>query len=278
MSRTKKRAIARNLTYVFLTVVFLIQMFPMACLLLNSFSTTKALRANVLDLSFQFYWQNYTHVWDSGNYSIAYINSIKIGVCTVIIVLVSNSLAAYALTKMNPIGRNFWVGYLFVAVSIPGFAFLVPVFFIFSRVGLINNLFGIILIISAMQIPFSLLLMRSFFIGIPTSLEDAARIDGCSELKTLIYIIAPLSVPILSTVALLSFVGAWNEFLFSNTFLQDNMLRTVSVRLYVFTGRYNSQIAYVYTAAMIAILPIILAYMLFQRTFIEGMIAGSIKG
>ena len=113
---------------------------------------------------------------------------------------------------------------------------------------------------------------------ISEDVKEAARIDGASEMQNFFYNVLPLAKPIFTSVILITFVNTWNEFLFSNTFLQDRDIRTVSLRFYNFVGSTNTEFGYVYAAALISMLPIVAIYLLTQNTFVEGMTSGSVKG
>ena len=168
--------------------------------------------------------------------------------------------------------------YYFVAISLPGFLYIVPDFFVMNRMGLTNGHAGIILLYIAMNIPFHVILLRTFLSGIPRELEEAGKIDGCSELSVLIYITLPVAKSIFLTIALLVFVNVWNEFLWANTFLIDDALKTVATRYVRFVGQYSSNMARIYTASVFTIAPIVVLYLVFSRRFIEGLTSGSVKG
>ena len=154
----------------------------------------------------------------------------------------------------------------------------VPLYFFFSSVGLINSHLGMIIIYTATNMSFNFMFLSAFFEGMPKELDEAARIDGASEMQNFFYNVLPLAKPIFTSVILITFVNTWNEFLFSNTFLQDRDIRTVSLRFYNFVGSTNTEFGYVYAAALISMLPIVAIYLLTQNTFVEGMTSGSVKG
>ena len=168
--------------------------------------------------------------------------------------------------------------YFFVAISLPSFLYIVPDYSILNKIGLINTRTGLAIIYIAMQIPFNMLLLKTFLIGIPRELEEAAKIDGCNELNSFLRITVPIAKPMFLTIALLVFVNVWNEYLWSNTFISSDALKTVATRYVRFTGQYGSNMARIYTASVVSIAPVIILYLLFSRKFIEGMTSGSVKG
>lgn len=266
------------LLHVFLSVVLVLHMIPIFAIAMNSLRTNQEITLHLIGVPTALHFENYANVWIKGGYYHAFQNSILVGVWTVLVVLTVNSLASYAVTKLDIYGRDFFVGYFVAALSIPSFAILVPLYFMFQKLGLVNSLVGLIIIYSAKFLPFNFLFMRAFFLGIPRELEQSAKIDGCSELGTIWRITLPLAKPIMTTVALIVFVNSWNEFLFANTFLVNNRIRTVSLKFYTFVGEFEANLAYVFTAAIITILPIIVVYLFLQRSFIDGMTQGGLKG
>jgi raffinose/stachyose/melibiose transport system permease protein len=147
-----------------------------------------------------------------------------------------------------------------------------------NKLGLVDTHLSLIIVYTATQLPFNMLLLRTFLAGIPRELEEAAKIDGCNEIQSLWRITLPIAKPMFLTVALLVLVHVWNEFLWSNTFITNEGLKTVATRFVKFTGQYGSNMARIYTASVITIAPIIILYLLFSRKFIEGMTSGSVKG
>lgn len=143
---------------------------------------------------------------------------------------------------------------------------------------LCHTYLGLILVYIAMQIPFNMLLLRTFLSGIPREVEEAAKIDGCNEINAFFRITLPIAKSIFLTIAILVFVNVWNEFLWANTFLTTDLLKPLATRYVKFVGEFTSNMARIYTASAITITPIIAIYLLFSRRFIEGMTSGSVKG
>jgi raffinose/stachyose/melibiose transport system permease protein len=221
---------------------------------------------------------NWPETWRIGGYGTAYYNSIVISAAVIILVLTIVGLGAYALSKLQFKGREFFIAYFFVGISLPGFLYIVPDYFLFNKFGLLNTRFALVLLYTAGAVPFNMLLLRTFLGSIPRELEEAAKIDGCNELSVFLRITVPIAKTIFLTVAILVFVSCWNEFLWANTFILDDHLKPVSTRFVKFVGQYSSNMARIYTASAIAILPIIVMYVLLSRRFIEGMTSGSVKG
>lgn len=259
-------------------VTTMIQIIPLVVIILNSMRENKEIDVQMLGFPKSFYLENFFVAWIKGGYLQAYANSIFIGICTSLFVLVTAGLAVYGLVKGKCLFPGFFRNYFVAGLAIPTFSTLVPLYFIFHKVGLINNHVGMVLIYTATNMSFCFMFLYAFFQGMPKELDEAARIDGASELQNFYYNVLPLAKPIFTSIVLIVFVNTWNEFLFSNTFLQDDTKRTVALRFYNFVGKTSANYGYVYASAVISVLPVVVIYLLMQNSFIEGMTAGSVKG
>lgn len=273
-----KAALGTGLRVVFLVLMALFAAVPLLQVLLNSFRTDREVKSMPLGLPKEWVFNNYRETWDIGGYGTAYFNSLFTAFVVIAIVLVVVGLGAYAICKLDFKLRGFFTAYFFVAISLPGFLYIVPDYFLMNSIGLVDTRWSLMIVYTAMQIPFNMLLLRTFLTGIPRELEEAAKIDGCNELQCFLKITIPIAKPMFLTIAILVFVNVWNEFLWSNTFITTEELKLVATRFVKFTGEYGSNMARIYTASVITVAPVIILYLLFSRKFIEGMTSGSVKG
>ena len=278
MDKKKKISIWCIVKYVFLFGMLLFALVPLLQVFINSFRSDREVKTMPLGLPKQWVFNNYPETWQIGGYGQAYINSLLIAAVVIVVVLAVAGLGAYSISKLEYKGRGFFNAYFFVAISLPGFLYIVPDYFIFNKLHLIDTRVGLMLVYIAMQIPFNLLLLQTFLAGSPRDLEEAAKIDGCNELDSFMKITLPIAKPMFLTVAILVFVNVWNEYLWSNTFVTTEIIKPVATRFVKFTGEYGSDMAKIYTASVITIAPVIILYLLFSRKFIEGMTSGSVKG
>lgn len=278
MKRKTRKKLITVFSYVLLILIAVIQMIPLVVMFLNSVRTNEDIQARLIAIPEGFHWENFVTAWTRGGYLQAYISNLIIGLAAAFIVLLVTGLAAYGLVKLEAPGAGFFRTYFTAGLSIPGFAIIATLFFMFNRIGLVNTRTGMIIIYTAINIPFNFMFVHAFFQGMPKELDEAARIDGATEMQNFRYNVLPLAKPIFTTVLLIVFVNVWNEFLFANTFLQDDSVRTVALRFYNFVGKNSGDPAYIYAAAVISVLPILVMYMLMQDTFVEGMTSGSVKG
>lgn len=263
---------------VFLVIMGIFALVPLLQVLINAFRTDRENKTMPLGLPKEWVFNNFTETWEIGGYATAYFNSLLTAFIVIVIVLTVVGLGAYAISKLEFKLRGFFTAYFFVAISLPGFLYIVPDYFVMNKLGLVDTRWSLIIVYTAMQIPFNMLLLRTFLAGIPRELEEAAKIDGCNELNSLLKITLPIAKPMFLTIAILVFVNVWNEFLWSNTFITTESLKLVATRFVKFTGEYGSNMARIYTASVITIAPVIILYLFFSRKFIEGMTSGSVKG
>lgn len=268
----------KSLMHFLLLFLAVFQLFPLIVLFLNSLRTDAEIKDFPIGLPGTPSLKNYAETWIKGGYAVAFRNSIFVGACVIAIVLILASLAAYGMARLNIPGKAFFIAYFMLGMSFPTFLYIVPLYYNFSQVGLVNTQLSVIIIYSAGYIPFSILLIRTFLVGIPKELEEAGKIDGCGEVGVFLHVTMPLLKPILATVALIVFVWCWNEFLWSNTFLTTDNIRTVATRFYKFTSEWSKDLAKIYTAGVIALAPIIVLYLTLQKSFIEGLTQGAVKG
>ncbi len=278
MNRGVKKRILGFVKWLFLIFMALFALIPLLQVFLNTMRTDRQVKTMPIGLPEQFSLVNYADTWRIGEYGVAYVNTILVAAVVIVIVLTVVGLGAYALSKLEFRLKGFMTAYFFVAISLPSFLYIVPDYSILNSLGLIDTRVSLMIVYTAMQIPFNMLLLKTFLMGIPRELEEAAKIDGCSELDSFLKITVPIAKPMFLTIALLVFVNVWNEYLWANTFVTSDPLKTVATRFVRFTGQYASNMARIYTASIISIAPVIILYLLFSRKFIEGMTSGSVKG
>src|SRR5918995_1920436 len=209
---------------------------------------------------------------------IVYRDRRQLGLGTVIGVCIIAGTAAYAMSRLDLPGGDGVLACLFVGSAVPFQLFLVPLFFLWSRLQLTNTLIGIIIIYWAIYSPFATLLLRSYLVALPRDFEDAARIDGANELQVLTRVVLPLAWPGFLTVALVSGLAAWNEFFFAVTFIQDDNLKPIATSFLAFQNQFSRDWGLTSAAGLFMILPVIVLFLILQRRFIEGLASGGLKG
>jgi raffinose/stachyose/melibiose transport system permease protein len=264
--------------YIILTLLLAFAIGPLLVLAFNSLKTQAELGLNPLGPPQSLMWENFAKAWDVGNFSMTTRNSGILVAGTVIGVLFLGGMAAYSLAKLNLPGAGALTLYLLIGTSLPIQLYLVPLYFTWNRLGLVNNLFGLVLIYIATNAPFAVFLLRSYMLQLPSDFEDAARVDGASEWQVFARIVVPLSWPGFLTVGLVVALSVWNEFLLATVFLTDQELFTVVTSYNNFAQRFTRDWTMTSAAALMMILPVIVIFLALQRRFIEGLTQGGLKG
>jgi len=272
------REISLAPNYILLILLVAFALGPLVVLGFNSVKDAASIGRNPLGPPTEFRWQNYPRAWDVGNFSTTTRNSLILVVGTVTGVLSLAGMAAYSLARLKLPGGGLLMLYLLVGSSLPVQLFLVPLFFLWRNLGLVNNLFGLIIIYIAVQSPFSIFLLRSYLVGLPSDFEDAARVDGANEWQVFTRVVLPLSWPAFLTVGLVVALAVWNEFLLATVFLTQQDLFTVVTSYYNFTSRFSRDWSLTSAAAVMMIAPILVVFLSLQRRFIAGLTQGGVKG
>jgi multiple sugar transport system permease protein len=204
------------------------------------------------------------------------MNSALIAGAVTLISLVVNSMAGYAFAKLSFPGRERVFRGLVATLVVPGQVTMLPLFMLLKYLGLINSFWGVI--VPGMASVFGIFLFRQYALSIPDSLLDAARIDGAGEWRIYRSIVLPLCKPILLTLAVFTFMGTWNDFMWPLVVLTDSRLHTLPVALANLSGEHVQDTELMMAGALLTVLPVIVLYALLQRYYIEGIMVGSIKG
>jgi multiple sugar transport system permease protein len=215
-------------------------------------------------------WANYREALTSLPFGRFAINTLIIALSSILGHLLSCSVVAYGFARLRAPGKDFFFVLLLSTLMLPYPVTMVPLFIIFSKLGLVNNFVPLILP-TFFGNAFYIFLLRQSFKQIPPELEDAAKMDGANTLQILINVILPLSRPALATVAIFTFQAAWNDFLAPLIFLHDQSHYTLQLGLSLFRGAYNVQWAYLMASSLVVTLPVIVLFFIAQRSFIEGV-------
>ncbi|HEY7048850.1 MAG TPA: carbohydrate ABC transporter permease [Jatrophihabitantaceae bacterium] len=263
--------------YVLLLVLALFVLTPLATLLFNALKSNAQIGANPIAPPTKFTLSNFSQAWTDGNFAVTMRNSLIICLGSMAGVCVISGLAAFAMSHLDLPGRGGVATYLFLVSAMPAQLFLVPLFFTWTRLHLVDNLFGLILIYWATDAPFATLLLRSFLLKIPRDFLEAARLDGATTLQALTRVVLPIAAPGFLTVALISGLWSWNEFFWAITFIHDPNLRPVSTSFLAFQDENSANWALISAAALFMVLPVLVLFLVLQRRFVNGLTAGGLR-
>jgi raffinose/stachyose/melibiose transport system permease protein len=264
--------------YTMLSIFAFIALFPIALLVLNSLKPAAQIVQNPLGLPETIRWENFTNAWAHAKFSRTFINSLLVSGTTILIVCSTSSLTAYVLARRKIKSWKILTFYLLATTTAPIQLYIFPLYFGFAKLGMINNIFGVALIYSAIFSPFAVMLMRTYFIAVPKELEEAAIVDGATSWQVFWRVMLPIVSPGILTVALIIGLNSWNEFLIATTFLQKQENVTAVIAFFLLSGQYSSDWGEIMAAALIIVLPVVALFVFMQRRFIEGMAGGAVKG
>ncbi len=222
--------------------------------------------------------ENYQQAWTSAGFSTLLTNSLLVALGVVPLSVLLATLAGYALGTMNLRGENAILLFFVAGLTIPVEFIVIPLYFNLQSVGLGGSLVGVVLAEIALFMPFSVYWMRNHFRAMPRELVDAARVDGASTLVILRSVLLPLARPALTTLAVLVFMWSWNQFMLVLILIQDPDSRTAPAGLGFFVGQHGLDVPMLSAGTIIVLLPILLVYLFFQRSFIAGLLQGGLKG
>lgn len=271
-------AVVRLLIHGVLLACSVIWMYPFLWMLGSSLKTNKDFFDRGLSIfPGEIAWENYSHAWDTGSFGQYFINTIAISVVVVFFVVIFTAMAGYVLARTTFPGKRILLGLVALTLFLPHGYTIIPVFDLIQRLGLLNTLGSVILVETAGGMVFSTFLFMGYFTSIERDIEDAARVDGASFHQRFWWVMLPLAGPMIATVTLFTFIGAWNNFFIPLVFtLGVPELRTLAVGMYAFVGQHTVDWTSLAAGSVITLAPIILIFVLLQRYFING-VAGAIK-
>jgi raffinose/stachyose/melibiose transport system permease protein len=261
-----------------LAIAAAIALFPLSLMVISALKRSSEIVANPLALPSTLQWINFVRAWTDAQLGRALLNSAETTGFAVVMICSTCSMAAYALARRTGPGLRWVSAYLLGTTTLPIQLYLFPLYFGFAHLGLLDNVFALSFVYTAVFSPFAIFLLRTYYLAIPKELEEAAIIDGANRWQVFTKVLLPLVSPGILTVAIISGLNIWNEFLLSSTFLQSHDQQTAIVRFYTLGGQYSSDWGEIMAAAILIVAPAVGFFLLMQRRFIQGMAAGSVKG
>ena len=259
-------------------------LFPFYLMLVTSFKTQALLLINPLDFSVDLtqdiksLFKSYIIVFTEYNFGRYMLNSSIVSVGTVIITLLLGIPAAYAVARLNFFGKHFLSTSILIIYMFPAIVLVIPLYTVFSQLGLRNSIFGLLIIYTATTLPVAIYMLQGYFKSIPKELEEAGIMDGQNWFGIIVKIILPLSLPAIASVALYVFMIAWNEFLFSLMFLDSPSSFTLSRAIQFLNVGAETPRQYLMAGSVVVTLPILFIFVYFEKYLVSGLTSGSVKG
>lgn len=271
-----KITVSNVIKQVIACILSLAILIPFLLVIINSFKTKQEAVLMNFALPKEFQWQNYITVIQKGKLVQSFLNSILYASGTMVFTILATSMAAFVLARRRTKLNQFIYFFIILGIMLPlNFVALMKVMQILH---LINSRIGLIILYTAMQVPFGVFIIYGFVGTIPREIDEAAVIDGAGPWKMFFSIIFPLLKPVLVTVMLLVFMGAWNDFITPLYMLNTASKWPMTLAVYSFFGRYESEWNLVFADIVLTCLPVFIVYLLGQNQIVSGMTSGAVKG
>lgn len=277
MIEKKSSKIGTVAVYAFLVIIAFATLLPFVWMLSASLKLdSQVFTVPIRWIPETFQWGNYAKIWEKIPLGLFTFNSIKLTIIITVIQIVTSSFAAYGFSKCNFRGRDTLFVCYIITIAIPWQVYMLPQYIMMQNMKLVDTHLSIILLQSF--VAFGVFLMRQFYQSIPNELLEAARIDGLSEYGVYARIILPLSKPALATLTIFSFVTAWNDFMGPNIYFNSTDKKTIQLGIRMFITQYSSEYNLIMAASLVALIPVFILYVAFQRFFVEGIATSGLKG
>ena len=280
MSRKTKNAIGTTIRVLVLVFFFLLVVLPIYWIVITSFKTS----GEILDLNNitffpkDFTLENYTGLFEQFHYGVLLKEQLaRIGWHLRLLLRYSLCWEDTLWRVINSEENRRLFYFFLITQMIPGILVIIPLYIIFSKLGMINTHIGLFIYYVTVNLPFCVITMRSFFERIPITLEEAAKVDGCTKMQSLFKIVFPIMFPGIVSVFVFGFIGAWNELIAGSIFISTPEMWTIPVGLKTLIGKYNVEWGLLMAGGVMALIPTALMFAVMQKFIVEGMTAGAVK-
>ena len=266
------------ISYVYLTVLSLVAVFPLLWILLSSVKPKGELTQNpTAILPSSVTWENFKTVFQQLNFGTNVRNSVIIAGSTTLIAIIIASLGAYGVVRFFPRFGKFMTRILITTYMFPPILLAVPYAIIMGRIGLMNNRAGLVIVYLSITVPYALWLLVGFVHTVPLEIEEAARVDGANKIQVFYKVVLPIMAPGIVAVAIYTFINVWNEFLYSLIMMNSTGKMTIAVALKSLTGQEVLDWGVMMAASTVVVLPSVIFFMLIQKKIAGGLAQGAVK-
>ncbi|KAB1440688.1 carbohydrate ABC transporter permease [Candidatus Galacturonibacter soehngenii] len=280
MKAEKKFTLKSGLIKLFIFLLVVVEIYPIFWMLTASFKQSYEWSSKpAYALNEGFYFQNYVDAWTRGNMATYFKNSLLCTLIALVFIVIFSTTVGFAVTKMEWKFKNAVAKYFQLGIMVPVATSLIPLFQIYNKVGLLNTRASLIITYIAFGLSLSIFLVTGYIRSLPDEIMEAAVIDGCGIYKLMWYVVVPLMKNAIVTVLVLQFFFKWNDLLFSMTFISSSSLKTVQTGLLYFSDEFGAKNwGAIFASVSMSILPMLGLYMALNKTVMEGMTAGAVKG
>ncbi len=272
-----QRRASQLVMFAVMSAVALVILYPLLIVIFTAFKSDAELVHNPLGIPAIWTIDNFAVAWRDAGMSNLFLNSVFVSTCVVIGTVILSSMGAFALARLDFPGRGVLPILLTIGLVLPFETLMIPLFYTFRPIKLLNTYWAMILPQVGLALPFGILLLRGFIEELPQEFFDAAEIDGAGLWQQFRHLIIPLARPALIALAVFQFLWSWNQYLIALVMVQDPSLRTIPLGLSFFVGRYETFYTGLAAAAVIALLPMFTFYVIFHRYILQANLAGALK-
>ncbi|MBQ1443246.1 MAG: carbohydrate ABC transporter permease [Renibacterium sp.] len=276
---TTSDKVVSGASHTILVIWSVIVVLPLLWTVMSSFKTSSEIFASPFSLPTVWRFENYARAWTDSGIGASFLNTLIVVGCALLLVMLLGSMCAYVLARFNFRGSRAIYLAMLAGLTFPIFLAIVPLFGILRSMGLLNTLPGLILVFTAFALPFTVFFLFSFFKSLPFEIGEAAAIDGAGEWRTFFQVMLPMAKPGLASVAILNFVGLWNQYLLAVALNSNPDLRVLSQALGAFAGQagYAVDFGALFAAVVTAVVPVLIVYVIFQRQLQGSVSQGTSK-
>ncbi|WP_083180543.1 carbohydrate ABC transporter permease [Paenibacillus yonginensis] len=256
----------------------LVTLYPLYWLFISAFKTNQEFYEHPFALPQAWAFSNFKRAWELSDMGRAMVNSSIVTFTAIILTLFLGALTAYVLSRFSFRLRGPLTGLFVVGMLIPIHSTLVPLFIMMKNVGILNTYWALILPYACFELPVAIFVIAAYMSTIPKEIEEAAIVDGVGYWGIFLRMMLPLTLPALSTVAILGFLRYWNDFAFALVFINKQSLKTIPLSLSIFSDGFGTDYALTMSAMAMSVLPTIIVFLIFQEQIMKGMVAGAVKG
>ncbi|MGX1792355.1 carbohydrate ABC transporter permease [Microbacterium sp. NPDC055312] len=252
---------------------------PLLWTLMSSFKTSREILESPFGLPARWSWDNYVNAWTQAGIGQFFANTVIVVAGALVATMLLGAMCAYALARFDFPGRRFIRNLILAGLTFPVFLAVVPLFFVVQNFGLLNSHLGLIVTYTAYALPFTIFFLAAFFEQLPEEIAEAAAIDGASQWRTFFSVMLPMAAPGMSAIALLNFVGLWNQYLLPLVLISDpsKSVLTQGMQTFAVQAGFNVDFGALFAAAVMTVVPVLIVYLLFQKKLLSSVSQGALK-
>ena len=273
-----KKTILRVLLYFVVLDVCVITLYPYFAMLCTALKNRVEIFSGDNILPVTALWSNFIDIWSRAPMAKYMLNSVLIAGGSTIIAMLCGIPAAYALARMKFKGQTAFLGFVIVSQMFAPVVLLIGIYQVMQRLGLTDNILGLIFINAAFNQAFTIWLLRGTFMGISAEMEQAATIDGCTRVQSMMKVLLPVAAPGIVTTLIFIFINAWNEYTVALCLISTDTYKPLTVGINTFNGYNMIEWQYLFAASIFAIVPVVILFMCIEKNLVSGLASGGVKG